>query len=107
MKVNGTKYQVPFVLVVGKSEDADLAFGEVHSVLVHGQLVLFEYHLLEAQFYPHYHLYALSLTPLSDRQSYLIKHRDLLNYHPYGLYHNASISADHSLRYTVLRSNIC
>ena len=107
MKVNGTKYQTPCVLVVGQSkEDEELLFGHVLSVLVYCQEVLFEFELMEAQFCKHYHAYALSLPPTSCCEKYLVKQVDLPSFHPYGLYHCHNICSNQSLQYTVLRSNI-
>lgn len=100
VKVSGTKYQTPCILVIG-SEDNEPIFGDVTNVLVLGQSVFFEFKLLEAQFYHHYHAYSLSL-PSSG--SYIIKHRDLPCYHPYGMYH--SLSNDCISRFTVLRNNV-
>ena len=106
MKVFGTKYQTPCVLVIGKNEDDDLLFGSVQNVLVYGQEVYFEFEQIEAIFCQHYHAYALSLPILNSSQHYLIKQKDLVSYHPYGFYHCLNISNMPSLHYTVLRSNI-
>lgn len=107
VKINGTKYQTPCALVVGQSdEDEELLFGHVLSVLVHCKEVLFEFELMIVQYIKHCHAYALSLPPTSSSHKYLIKYKDLLSYHPYGLYHCHNISSNPSLQYTVLRSNI-
>ena len=105
MIVNGTKYQTPHVLIIGKSEDEDLVFGNVLNVLIHQQSVLFEVEILNSSFCPHYHAYALCVLP-SSSQTYLIKHSDLACYHPFGLYYCPHISSDLTLRYTVIRSNV-
>ena len=106
VKVNGTKYQSPCALVVGQSDDEELIFGSVLSTLVHHQEVFFEFEVMEGQYCKHYHAYALSL-PRTSSQTYLIQHKDLPSFHPYGLYHCHHISNNSSLQYTVLRSNIC
>ena len=106
MIVNGTKYQTPCVLIVGKSEDQDVVFGNVINVLVFNQSVLFEVEILSSTFSPHYHAYAVSVLPSSASQTYLIKHSDLACYHPYGLYYCPHLSSDLTLRYTVIRSNV-
>ena len=62
VKVYGTKYQTPCALVVGKTDD-DPLFESVHKILVSGQEVFFEFEKMDAVFCPHYHAYALSLTP--------------------------------------------
>ena len=106
MKVHGTKYQTPCALVVGRShEDDELQFGHVVNVLVYSKQVFFEFELMHVQFCEHYHAYALSLPPLSLREKFLIEHRTLPTYHPYGLYH-CHLSNNTSVQYTVLRSNI-
>ena len=38
--VNGTKYQAPCVLNIGKTEDEDFLFGKVVSILIHSHLNL-------------------------------------------------------------------
>lgn len=45
-------------LVVGKSDDEDLLFGNVNCILVHKKQVYFEFELMEMQFCNHYHAYA-------------------------------------------------
>lgn len=102
MTVNGTKYQTPCVLVVGKNEEEDPIFGSVCRVLVSAQEVFFEFEQMEAIFCQHYHAYALS----SSCQHFLIKQNDLITHHPYGLYRCPNISNTLSSHYTVLRNNI-
>ena len=106
MKVHGTKYQTPCVLVVGEHED-DLQFGHVTNIFVHFKQLFFEFELMHAECYRHYHAYALSLPAPSLRQKYLVEHRHLLTHHPYGLYHCHNISSDLCVQFTVLRNNIC
>ena len=79
-------------------------FGSVCNILVSGQEVFFEIEQMEAIFCQHYHAYALSLSS-SHRQHFLIKHKDLIVYHPHGLYHCPNISNTLPSQYTVLRSN--
>ena len=84
MTQNGTKYNAPCVLIVGKSEDEDLIFGNVTNIFIHNQsLLFFEVEILNSKFCPHYHAYAISMPPSFVQQ--LIKHSDLTCYHPYGL----------------------
>ena len=41
--MNGTKYQTPCTLIVGKMEDDNLIFGNVINIFIHNQtLLLFE-----------------------------------------------------------------
>ena len=106
VKVNGTKYRTPCALVIGRTEEEDPMFGYVYSVLVSGQEVFFEFEEMEVTFCQHFHAYAVTL-PLSSRQHFLIKQKDLINYHPYGLYHCPSISSNTcNIQYVVLRNNI-
>ena len=109
MIINGTKYHTPCVLIVGTTSTGDLIFGSVISVLVHREnavcTCMFEFKVLEAEFYPHHHAYALSALS-SSAPSYLIRHDDLACYHPYGSYSYPVIPSDHVLRYTVIRSNV-
>ena len=77
VRVNGTKYQTPCALVVEKSDDKELLFGKVISILVGAKCVIFEFQLLKSEFCHHYHCYSLSLPPLSTHQ-YFIRHCDLL-----------------------------
>ena len=108
VKVNGTRYQTPFAVVIGQSDkEEELLFGHVLNVLVYSKEVLFEFELLDVQYCKHYHAYALSIPPNSSSQKYLIKHKDLLHYHPYGLYHCHNITNNPLIQYTVLRCNIC
>ena len=102
MQINGTKYQTPCVLVVGKSmEDDELQFGHVLAVLVDCEEVLFEFELMKAEYCNHFHAYALSLPPASHRHKYLIKQKDLASFHPYGMYHCPNITNNPSSFYEV------
>ena len=105
MIVNGTKYQAPCLLIVGKTEDEDLLFGKVVSILIHSQSVLFEVEILESHFSTHYHSHVISELPAVHR-TYLIKHTDLAYYHPLGLYYCPHISSQVTIRYAVIRCNI-
>ena len=104
--MNGTKYQMPFALVVGK-DDEDLVFGKVVNIYVDVKTVLFEFFpMLTCNFSHHHHAFILSLPPLSVRCKYLIKQQSLLDYHPYGLYTSLNISTNSHLEYIILRSNV-
>ena len=93
VEIYGTKYQLPFSLVIDKTEDDDLVLGEVTQIyVVDNSYVLFEFILLETEFFSHYHAYAVLLPPVLQRKSYVIKHKDLLHFHPIGLYHRNMIS---------------
>ena len=72
MIVNGTKYQMPCVLIIGKSEDQDIIFGNVVNVLVNQQCALFEVEIMSSTYCPHYHTYALSVSPSPTLGTYLI-----------------------------------
>ena len=100
MKVNGTKYQTPCVLVIGMEDDEPI-FGDIISILVLGKTVYFEFKLLESNFCHHYHAYSLSF-PISRK--YIIKHCNLSSYHPYSMYHATYDSV--SSTYVVLRNKI-
>ena len=107
MRVNGTKYQLPFALVIGRDSEEELKFGKVVTIYVDGQSTIFEFlPMLTYQAYHHYHAYALKSQPLSSRCMYLIKHSDLVEYHPYGLYHSTSVSTDTTLEYVGHKSNV-
>ena len=106
VKVHGTKYQTPCALVVGRSQDDELQFGHVTNIFVHCQQVYFEFELMHAEFCKHIHAYALSLPPTSLRQQYLVEHRYLPTYHPYGLYHCQHLNSDLLVQFTVLRNDI-
>lgn len=104
MKVMGTKYQVPFAIVVGREEEL-LKFGSVENIFVHNMLVYFEFiPMITEQYHHHFHTYALAMSPAN--KAYLIKHNHLIDFHPYGLYHSTSISSNSNLQYVVMRSNI-
>lgn len=105
--MNGTKYQTPCALVVGKDEADELEFGKVINIYIYENSTLFEFMpLLTRQFCHHHHAFVLAAPPVSVRSKYLIKQESLLDYHPYGLYTSAHIFADSSLEYVILRSNV-
>lgn len=99
VKVNGTKYQIPCALVVGKSQDGedDLMFGEVLRILVNLKTVIFEFKRLASKFCHNLHCFSVSSPSIARK--YYIKQCDLLDFHCYGLYHC------HASRFIVLRSN--
>ena len=102
--VDGTKYQRPCVLIAGKMEDEDLIFGNVVSIFIHSQSVLFEVEIYNSHF-SHYQSHVISFLP-SVQHTYLIKHSDLASYHPYSSYYCPDISSDITVRHTVVRCNI-
>ena len=103
MRVSGTRYQIPIALVIGKDED--LLFGRVASIYVDGQDVLFEFlPMVTHEFCYHHHAFALGLSAHSTK--YLIRHCDLLDYHPYGLYHSSTVSSEVGIQFVVLRSSV-
>ena len=107
MKVCGTKYQLPFALVIDKTEDDDLILGEVTQIyVIDNSFVMFEFIVLQSEFLVHYHAHAVLLPPVLQRKSYVIKHEDLSYFYPIGLYHRNMISDNSLLRYVVTRSNI-
>ena len=107
MKVNGTKYQIPCALVVGKDEADELKFGKVINIYVYENMAFFEFILLLTdQFCHHHHIFVLATPPMSVRSKYLIKQENLLDFHPHGLYTSSHIFANSSLEYVILRSNI-
>ena len=102
----GTKYQVPFAIVVGKDDD-HLQFGSVTRILVDRGVVLFEFVLLKThQFFSHYHAYGVKLPSMSSRINNLIKQSELIDYHPFGLYHSYTVSECTNLQYIVLRGSV-
>ena len=85
--------------MVGRDSSGELEFGQVCAIYADGQEVLFEFTLMVTEeFALHSHSFVLSSS--SSSPSYLIKHEDLLDYHPYGLYF---VFATH---HVVLRNNV-
>lgn len=104
MIVNGTKYQTPFALAIGK-EDDELKFGEVVSTFVDGLSVIFEFiPMVTHQSDHHYHAIPLAYPPHKST-TYLIKYSQLPHYHPLGLYYSMT-TLNSTLLYVVLKSNI-
>ena len=94
---------MPFAVVIGK--DVELMFGNVTNILIEGKSVMFEFFpMITHQFCHHCHAFALAVPAVKCR--YLIRHRDLPDFHPYGLYHSTSVIDDSTLQYVVLKSNI-
>jgi len=80
--INGTKYQVPFAIIIG-TDDEDLQFGSVVNVYIHEGSVLFEFiKMITHQFYHHYHAYCLSLPSATNMHNYVIYHNELPDFHP-------------------------
>lgn len=104
--VNGTKYQMPFALIVDKEEE-ELKFGMVVNIYVDGSAsVFFEFvPVVTIEYCSHFHAYALFI-PTASSVSYLINHRHLLDFHPYGLYHSTTVLSEHNIQYTVIRNNV-
>ena len=100
--------QMPCALVIGKGElEEDLQFAKVVSIYIDGDSVIFE--VIPFVIHPfchHHHVFPVSSPPLSSSCRYLIRQSDLLDYHPYGLYHSSTVSTDRTLEYVVLRSNV-
>ena len=71
MCINGTKYQVAFVIIIG-TDDEDLQFGSVVNIHVHEGSVLLK--MITHQFYHYYHAYCLSLPSASNMHNYVIYH---------------------------------
>ena len=70
-------------------------------------VVLFEFVLLKThQFFSHYHAYGVKLPSMSLRINYLIKQSELIDYHPFGLYHLYTVSECTNLQYIVLRGSV-
>ena len=106
VKVSGTKYQTPMALIIDKRNE-ELVFGKVINIYADAKTVFFEFiHMSTKHFSHHYHAFVLSLPPLSVRRKYLIKHHDLLDYHPYGLYTSPHLSSDLTLEYVITKSNL-
>jgi hypothetical protein len=104
--VKGTKYQAPCALVIGKEEE-ELQFANVVSIFIDEDAVLFEFIPFKGHpFCHHHHAFPLSLPPSSSSCRYLINQSDLLDYHPYGLYHSSTIFTDQTLEFVVLRNNV-
>lgn len=102
VKVNGTKYQTPCVLVVGTTVEEEPVFGNVTSILVSNQEVYFQFEQMESYFIEHLHAHCLS----SLQEYFLVKQTDLINYHLYGIYHCSNFTTTPSSHFIVLRHNI-
>jgi len=108
VEVYGTKYQLPFALLIDKTEDDDLVFGEVTQIYV-AQNCLFCLNLLPCKlniflipcmcmlYYCHrYH----------KETFFVINHKDLSHFHPIGLYHRRNITDNSLSRFAVPQSNV-
>ena len=105
VRVNGTKYQKPCGLLLGKN-DEDFKFGRVVDIFVNGKEVIFEVEPLSTLDYLlHYHAFCLSPITSTDSCTYYVKHSQLLDYHPFGLYYSM-LSTNPSLLYLILRYNV-
>lgn len=102
--INGTKYEQSCVLVIGKTEEDDVLFGEVTRIIVDIKSVYFEFKLYNSFFNRHHHCYCLS-TP-AQTSSYVIHFSKLIHYHPYGLYFSQSFTNTNQQFFTVLRTII-
>ncbi len=103
MKVSGTKYRMPCVLVIGKTDEDQVLFGEVTRILVDIKSVIFEFKLFRSYFNHHFHCYCL-ISP--ETTHYAIPYSHLIHYHPYGLYYSSSINSEYPQCFSVLRSVI-
>ena len=103
MKVSGTKYRMPCVLVIGKTDEDEVIFGEVTRILVDIKSVIFEFKLFRSYFNHHFHCYCL-ISP--ENTHYAIPYSQLIHYHPYGFYYSSSINSEHPHCFSVLRSVI-
>ena len=66
VKVNGTRYQTPCALVVGKDETDELEFGKVDNIYIYENSAVFEFiPMLTHQFYHHHHAFVLATPPIS------------------------------------------
>ena len=88
-------------------KDEDLVFGKVEDIFVDAKTVIFEFvEMLTHFFSNHHHVYVVSLPPVSVRRKYLVKQKDLVDYHPYGMYTSVHVSSNTMLEYIVLRSHV-
>lgn len=100
--MNGIKYQPPCAVIIGHDED-EPRFGNVLDTYVDGMTVYLEFvPLITVQFLYHYHAYALVMP--SNRSSFFIEPKNLLDFHSYGLYKSCVINNSH--HYVITRSNI-
>ena len=105
--VHGTKYQVPFAIVIGLDEDDIVQFGSVENIYVHKGVIFFEFiPLITHQYLDHFHAYAVVLPKVSERTLYLIKQSEIIDHHPYGLYTAHIVSELSNVQYIVLRSTV-
>lgn len=101
VNVSGTDYRTPFALVVGRDDNENLKFGDIRSIYVNGLTVLFEFlPMVTLEFHVHTHSYIISSPPVTERCTFLIKHNDLHDYHPFGMY---SLSPT---QHIIVRSNV-
>lgn len=93
---------MPCAIVIGKKEE--LEFGKVKNIYVDENIVIFQFTpMITDSYIHHFHAYAL-VSPSTERD-YLIRHKDLLDFHPYGLY--VSSSQSHSGKeFVIPRSNV-
>ena len=106
VKVNGTKYQTPCGLIVGKTDQEEPIFGEVRRILVDVKAVYFEFQLLHAVLCPHYHCFILSHDPSRNSKCFIINQSCILDYHPYGIYYSQTVTGDSTSRIAVIRNII-
>ena len=99
VKVYGTKYQTPCALVVGKTDD-DPLFERVHKIVFLAKRCSLNLRKWMQSF-----VHTTMPMPSPSHHHFLVKQKDLITYHPYGLYRCPHISTVSSLQYSVLRSN--
>ena len=107
VKVKGTKYQTPFALIIDE-EDGEIKFGEVFGIEVEDANVFFEFVPLHTLYFcKHFNAYALARPPMdTNRQNYFINHKDILDFHPHGIYTSQNVLANPTLLYVVLRYDV-
>lgn len=66
VRINGTKYQLSFAIVIGGDSEEELNFGSVVAIYADGQSVIFEFFpMLTHNISHHHHAYALKSPPLN------------------------------------------
>lgn len=106
VRVNGTKYQKPFAIIIAM-EDDDLKFGNVENIYVDGLTVWFEFVPLDTfQFCTHFNAYALTLPRTPSTCNHIIKHSNLPDFHPYGIYRSSTVCSNDAFLYVVLKCNV-
>ena len=107
VKVNGTKYQIPFAINIGNEED-ELKFVDVTNIFVDGSIVYFEFIPFHTYgFSTHFNAYILEVP--ATRNHCIIKQDQLHDFNPYGIYHSSNVDSVlgfTSVKYVILKYNI-